>query len=403
MLDVLKTTFYRLLESVNNTTFRYLYHQFNLNDRLSGIIGPRGVGKTTLMLQYIKNHLLPQEKIFYFSADHIYFNKVTLIDFIEELYQTEGIKIFFIDEIHKYQQWNQELKNIYDANPALKIVFSGSSSIDLVKGAYDLSRRATLYQLNGLSFREFIYFKTQKYQDVIYIKDLLQNYNQYDQKLSTLEKVKGDFLEYCQYGYYPFYFESSTNFYDKINRVIDKTIYEDISNYYNLKTENLHYFKKILNFLTTIPPGKINANNLAKHMGVDAKTALNYLHILSETSLVNLLYPNAQGNQLLRKPEKVFIHNTTLMCALHSQLGQPVEKGTVRELFFIQSFKGANIPVYYSDQGDFESSNTIFELGGKNKTRHQIKNARHAAVIVKDDILTSSLGVIPLYYFGFLY
>ena len=403
MLAVFKTIFYRLLDSVNNVTFRYLYYQLSLRERLIGIIGPRGVGKTTLMLQYIKNHLLPDEKVFYFSADHIYFNKVTLVDFIEELYQTEGITIFFIDEVHKYKQWDQELKNIYDSNPAIRIVFSGSSSINLIKGSYDLSRRAVLYHLNGLSLREFICFKSKTHIDVIEPNDLLKNYGKYDQKLAMIEKIKGYFIEYCQYGYYPFSFEGVDTFYEKLIRIIDKTIYEDISNFYNLKTENLHYFRRILNYLTTIPPGKVNANNLSNYLGVDAKTALHYLHILQETGLVNLLFANVPGNQLLRKPEKVFIQNTTLLHALNSQLGQAVEIGTSRELFFIQSLKGANIPVFYSEKGDFESLNTIFEIGGKNKSSKQIKNAQLPALVVKDDVFISSPGFIPLHYFGFLY
>ena len=156
----LRLIFQRLLKGVTTEHFRFLYRDFNLNSRLTGIVGGRGVGKTTMMLQYIKLNFPQAEDVFYFSADHIYFNTVTMYEFIEDLNLTEGINTFFIDEVHKYKNWNQELKNLYDGFPKLKIIFSGSSSLDLVKGSYDLSRRAKLYNLPGMSFREYLNFKT---------------------------------------------------------------------------------------------------------------------------------------------------------------------------------------------------------------------------------------------------
>ncbi len=403
MIDFLKSTYHRLINELNIKTYRYLYSQFHIKNRLTGIIGARGVGKTTMILQYIKEHLYEKGETFYFSADHIYFNKTSILEFVEDLYQTNGISIFFIDEIHKYKNWNQELKNIYDSFPAIKIIFSGSSSIDLVAGSYDLSRRATIFNLHGLSLREYINFKTGSNYAPLSLDKLLTDYEQLDKEFSQIAKIKGHFNDYLQEGYYPFLFEDPHSYYEKIERIIEKTIFEDISNYYNLKTVNLVYFKKILNFLASIPPGDINTHNLAHNLGIDNKTVFYYLTILEKTGLVRLVYPYKGGNHSLRKPEKVFLNNTTLLYALNNYLGQSVLKGTVRELFFIQSLNNSGAPVFYNKYGDFQTKNIIFEIGEKNKTKAQIKEVKLPAILVKDDILVSSKNMIPLFYFGFLY
>ncbi|MFI4955888.1 MAG: ATP-binding protein [Gammaproteobacteria bacterium] len=373
-----------------------------MKNRLLGIIGARGVGKTTLMLQYIKNSMTDELKhTLYFSADHIFFTNHTLVEFVHEAYFNEKIKYFFIDEIHKYQNWNQELKNIYDSYPEVKVMFSGSSSIDLIKGAYDLSRRALLKHLHGLSFREYLNFKTGSRYEPVPPAVLLANYQDLDRKFLSIEQLKRHFNDYLERGYYPFVFSDEEGYYQRINRIVEKTIYEDIANFYKLKTENLHYLKRILSYLATIPPGEVNTNNLARYLGVDNKTAYHYLHILSETGLVSLIYPQATGNQVLRKVEKIFLNNTTLHYALNEQLASPIEKGTIRELFFVQSLRSAGVDVFYNKQGDFMALDTVFEIGGKNKTRRQLSSS--TGIVVKDDVLVSGQGVIPLYYWGFCY
>ena len=160
MTEGLRKTYYRLLDELEINTFRYLYHSFSIDGRLTGLIGPRGVGKTTLLLQFIKNQISNQQDAVYFSADHLYINKNSLWEFVQQLYEEEDVKLFFIDEIHKYNNWNQELKNIYDSFPRIKIVFSGSSSLDLVEGSHDLSRRAVIHYMKGFSFREYLNFST---------------------------------------------------------------------------------------------------------------------------------------------------------------------------------------------------------------------------------------------------
>lgn len=404
MIDFLKATFQRLIAELNITTYRYLYQQFHIKNRLTGIVGPRGTGKTTLMLQYIKNNLYNGGKTFYFSADNIYFNSNTLLEFVTDLYRNEDINIFFIDEIHKYSSWRQELKNIYDAFPKIKIVFSGSSVIDLVKGSYDLSRRAKLFRLSGLSLREYINFTTGLEIPAVPFIELKKDYHKYDQLFSQIPKITGHFHNYLNHGYYPFVFEDETSYHEKVLRIIEKTIYEDISNYHALKTTNLGNFKLILNFLATSTPGNISINNLAQNLSIDHKTAANYLHILNEAGLIRLIFAAGTGSKCIRKPEKAFLHNTTL---LHTLLNNRILEntiGTIRELFFAQNIADAGSNIFYSSIGDFQVNDLIFEIGGKNKTKQQIKNVINTeAFLVKDNILVSGHNIIPLYYFGFIY
>lgn len=403
MIEDFRRILYGLLKDIQPKQHRrYLYAELNLKNRLLGIVGARGVGKTTLMLQYIlDNFPAPMRaEVLYFSADHIYFTNNTLVKFVHDAYFDDRVKYFFIDEIHKYKNWDQELKNIYDSYPEIKIMFSGSSSIDLIKGTYDLSRRAILKNLAGLSFREYLNFKMNAHYEVIKADDILANYQQLDNKFVEIENLKYHFKNYLSRGYYPFVFTEEEGYYERINQIVDKTIYEDIANFYKLKTENLHYLRKIISYLSTIPPGEVNTNNLARYLAIDNKTAFHYLHILSEAGLVRLIYPQVKGNQLLRKVEKIFLNNTTLQHAVNEQVSSTIEKGTIRELFFIQSLQDAGVDVYYNKQGNFLALDTIFEIGGKNKTMHQISAQD---ILVKDDILMSGHRVIPLYYWGFCY
>ncbi len=393
----------RLLQSTNYKHYRYIYDDFNINNRLTGLIGPRGTGKTTLLLQYIKEKIENKEECIYASIDNIYFSKNLLIDFVNELYEDYGIRYFFFDEIHKYPNWNQELKNIYDSYPDVKIVFSGSSSIDLIKGAYDLTRRGVLYRINGMSFREYLLFNNIVDIEVISLKDLLNNRSDFEEKVSGLKKIKGYFKDYIGKGYYPFSMEDENTYHQKILRIIEKTVYEDISNFYKLKTENLAYFKKIISYLATIPPGELNRNSISKNIGLDNKTIQNYLNILSETGLIELLTENKSGSNLLRHTEKIYLDNPDLYNAIIEEIGFESKIGTIREIFFIKMIKNSGNKIFYSKTGDFEVERNIFEIGGKNKDWKQLKEIMENAFLIKDDILYGNKNEIPLYLFGFLY
>jgi uncharacterized protein len=404
MIDILRETYRRLLAETAVRTYRFLFDSFDASGRLAGLVGPRGVGKTTLMLQFIRDRLGQPDEAFYASVDHIYFNKVSLVDFVRELYTTEGTRLFFFDEVHKYAGWEQELKNIYDSFPAVRVVFSGSSSLSLTKGSYDLSRRAALYQLPGLSFREYLNLKTGADHRPLPLESLLRDPGLASARLAQIPKLAGHFRRYLQEGYYPYVLAGEPHYYERVRAVLEKTIYEDVATHYRLKTENLHYFKKILYYLATIPPGTLNAHKLGASLGVDGKTAMNYLHILRETGLVRMLLPHAKGHALIRKPQKTFLDNTTLYHAVCQGIGQAVDPGTARELFFLTAVQNAGHVAFYSEQGgDFRIGDTVFEVGGCRKSGRQIQKSAPRGFVVKDDILVGAKTTIPLYLLGFLY
>lgn len=397
MFRFITETFHRLIDELAFSHTRYLYPQFQLRNRLTGLVGPRGVGKTTLLLQYIKNELRQDKTAFYFSADTIFFQTSNLLQFVSDLHQKEGYKIIFIDEIHKYRGWDQELKNIYDSFPSLKIVFSGSSMLDLVSGSYDLSRRAKLYRLHGLSFREFLNFTLNIHLQPLSLQELLKG------SKTEVSRILNYFDGYLKLGYYPFVFEDPHSYYEKVSRIIEKTIFEDVANYYSLKTPNLHYFQKILIYLASIPPGELNVHSLSNNIGIDSKTVEHYLTILVSVGLVREIRPYEGGGPGLRKRSKFLLNNTTLMHTMQQYLGQPISKGMERELFFIQALQNSGIDLYHSKQADYQTRGEIFEIGGKNKTRRQLKDAALPAYLVKDDILQPFKQEIPLFQCGFLY
>ena len=403
MRDSFKTAYRRLLKNSNYDTHRYLFKAFNTESRLTGLVGPRGTGKTTLLLQYINEHIEDKSKCIYLSLDHIYFTQINLIEFIDDLYEIDGIRLFFVDEVHKYPNWDQELKNIYDWYPDVKIVFSGSSSMDLIRATYDLSRRGSLFKIAGMSFREYLEFRLAIKLPTISFESLITNADKAVEPLLGIKRLKGHFLEYLTNGYYPFLFEDEKNYHQKILNVIDKTIYEDISNFYKLKTENLVKFRKILSYLATIPPGQLSRNSISKHIGLDNRTVENYLKILNETGLVCLIKENKAGSSLLKATEKIYLDNSNIYQAITNELGFEFSQGTVREIFFIKMLQNSGEKIFYSKIGDFQVQEYIFEVGGKNKTKSQIKGHLDKSFLVKDQILLPEINTIPLYLFGFLY
>lgn len=404
MIEMLTETYRRLLAETTVRTYRYLFDTFDASGRLTGLVGPRGVGKTTLMLQYIRDRLRDPAQAFYASADHIYFNKVGLLDFVREVFTTQGTQHFFFDEVHKHTGWEQELKNIYDSFPKVRVVFSGSSSLSLTKGSHDLSRRAALYRLPGLSFREYLNLKTGAGHKPLTLEALLHDPAGLSANLAQVPKLAGHFRRYLQEGYYPYVLEGGSHYFDKVRAVVEKTVYEDVATCYRLKTENLHHFRKILFFLATIPPGDMNVHKLATSLGVDDKTATNYLQILLETGLIRMVLPNARGHALVRRPQKTFLDNTTLYHAICEGLGQAVDTGTVRELFFLASVQNAGHPVSYSEGGgDFRIGDVVFEVGGQNKGSRQLPKTASRGFVIKDNILVGTKNTLPLYLMGFLY
>ncbi len=403
MKDNLIATYRRLLRATNYETHRYLFYSFNLNSRLTGLVGPRGTGKTTLLLQYINEKIENKNETIYVSLDNIYFTQANLLKFVDDLYEINGVRNIFLDEVHKYPGWDQELKNLYDSYPNINIVFSGSSSMDLVRGSYDLSRRGKLFRLDGMSFREYLEFRLGISLKNYSLDEILSNPESIIEEVSSIERLKGHFLQYLDSGYYPFLFEDEENYHQKIMNVIDKTIYEDIANFYKLKTENLINFRKMLSYLVTIPPGQLNRNSISKHIGLDNRTVDNYLNILNETGLVCLVREDKSGSSLLKGTEKIYLNNSNLYKAIINEIGFEYKIGTIREIFFIKMLQNSGEKVYYSKIGDFKVRDFNFEVGGRSKGQKQIKENLQNSYLVKDDISYAAGNEIPLYLFGFLY
>jgi predicted AAA+ superfamily ATPase len=260
-----------------------------------------------------------------------------------------------------------------------------------------------IFRIAGMSFREYLLFNDIEDIQAVSFETLLRNRKKIESGIAGIKKIKGYFKNYLENGYYPFVLEDTATYHQKILRVIEKTVYEDIAGYYHLKTENLSNFKRILAYLATIPPGELNRNSIAKNIGLDNKTIQNYLNILKETGLIELISENKSGSNLLKQKEKIYLDNPDIYKAIIDEIGYKSEIGTIREVFFIKMIRNSGNEIHVGTVGDFVVDNTLFEIGGRSKNRKQIKNNLPNAFLVKDDILYGSKDEIPLYLFGFLY
>ena len=383
---------------------RFLFDRIDWAERMIGIVGPRGVGKTTLLLQYLKENYAGETEALYFAADNVLFKTGDLVELARDFYFNYGGRLICIDEIHRFPNWNQELKNIYDSFPDLKIIFSGSSSLNLVRGKYDLSRRVVIHYLPGLSFREYLSFRGYMDEKAISADELFKNYYKISVRLSQNNRLLKYFRQYLGRGYYPFFGQTGdeASYFYKIQNMIDKSIYEDIGGSYNLKTVNLITFKQILQFLVTINPGEVNINKLAKSLGRNFATIAEYVEILKESGLVRYLMSDRSGHAMVRRAEKIYPDNPDLVLAWNKDLGKKVSEGMLRELFVLNQLQNSGNKPSFTSTGDFALGRKVIEVGGKNKDKHQI-SGHPDSYLVLDNILTAEKGKIPIYLFGFLY
>ncbi len=393
-----------LLRSTNLNFKRFLYDKIDFNQRMFGLVGPRGVGKTTLILQHIKEHDPLLKHSLYISADHVSLKKGELYDFAKAFHIQEGGTLLCIDEIHKYANWNQELKNIYDSFPKLKIIFSGSSSINLIRGKYDLSRRAAIYNLPGLSFREYLILNNKTQVNAFTLEHIIINHNLISLEMSEHLDMIRLLRDYHSVGYYPFFLDvnDTYKYYERLSLIIEKTIYEDISSSFDLKTENLQYFGQILNFLALSSPGEFSVNKVSKLLGKNHETISNYLSILIDTRLVRTLSSSGRGKSTLKDLKKVFIDNSNLLNSIANRRGQSADLGTIRELFVLSHLQNSGHQPKYPQYGDLKIGDIVLEIGGKSKNDKQIRKTKNSFVVA-DNILASNKSQIPMYLFGFLY
>lgn len=384
---------YRRLLKLTTTSFhRYIYHKVNWNGRLIGIVGARGVGKTTMMLQYIKEQLDVSSTL-YVSAEDFYFASHRLLELAEEFSKMGG-KHLFIDEIHRYEGWATELKLIYDYHPDLHLVFSGSSVLDINKGIRsDLSRRAVVYTLYGLSFREYLELFEGIDMPVYTLDDVLAHKIETEVDFHPLVPFK----QYLKMGYYPFALED--NYAEKLANVVTKTLETDIPEYANMNVSTGRKLKKMMAVIAESVPFKPNMATLAEVLGISRNNVADYLLYIEEAGLITQLRDQTGGIRSLGKVDKVYLENTNLIHVLAKE--GKAEVGNVRETFFMNQLRVVNDPIT-SPISDFLVGEWTFEVGGRHKKQKQIKDI-DKAFVVKDDIEQGGLNIVPLWQFGLLY
>lgn len=368
----------------------------NWESRLIGIKGARGVGKTTLLLQYIKLRLKDElHATLYVSLDNVWFTEHKLSSLIDEFVRKGG-RYLFLDEVHKYNNWSQEIKNIYDDYPNLKIVFTGSSLLEILNARADLSRRAIIYNLQGFSFREYLGLEVGIHFPILSFQSVLSSHTNHSLEITSLVNPFEHFENYLKRGYYPFHKEPlfDVRLSEVINTILDIELPQ-------LRGIDLGYVKKIKQLLVIVAesvPFIPNITKLSEKMGINRVTLLNYLYYLDEAGLIRNLYRQSGGISRLQKPDKVFLENANLMYVLAPE---NVNKGSLRETFFANQLAYQH-SIAYTETGDFIVDDHVFEIGGKEKSTKQIKNIENGFV-VSDDVNHGFHNKIPLWLFGFLY
>lgn len=386
----------RILEELDWLFDRNL--SIDWEDRLIGLTGARGVGKTTYLIHHIKHNLPQEAKALYVSVDDIYFVNHTLVDFAGDWLKRGGTHLF-LDEIHKYPNWSQELKNIYDRYKKLKVVFTGSSLLHIFSGKADLSRRAVIYTMNGLSFREFLQIETGQIFASYTLEEILTEHEKIAQSIVSKVKPLAYFDAYLKYGYYPFYLESKSSYHRKLMNTITLMLEVDLPYLRHVEVQYIHKLKKMIQIIAHAVPYQPNVSKLAADIGVSRNTVMLYLNYLQESRILNLLHSTTSSDALMAKPEKVFLHHPNTIYAITPTNFQ---MGTLRESFFYNQV--ANVyPVMSSPVSDFlVDRKYTFEIGGKSKSRKQLKNTTESYVAA-DNIEYGSDTTIPLWLFGFLY
>lgn len=382
--------FNRKLSKTPTTFLRYKYHQIKWNGRFFAIVGPRGVGKSTMLLQYIKLNLDTADTL-YVSADHLYFSRHKLVE-LADYFAKMGGKHLFIDEIHKYNDWSRELKQIYDSFDDLQIVVSGSSILDNYKGLADLSRRMPVYEMQGLSFREYLHLFHNIKVPAYNIDQILSN----KVSLPGIDHPLPLFRDYLRRGYYPF--GNDEEFELELMQVVNQTMETDIPQYLRTNISIGRKLKSLMMVIAKSVPFKPVMQKLAEATGISRNDISDYLTYMEKVGMIAQLRNATGGIRGLGKVEKLYIDNTNLIYTLAPD---NADTGNVRETFFMNQMRVMN-EILSSSTADFEIGNKIFEIGGRKKGQKQLQNASEG-YIVKDDIESGYANVVPLWAFGLNY
>lgn len=390
-MQILQEKFRMLLDATDTAYVRDVHDRIAWDDRLVSILGARGIGKTTLVLQHIKLYEDILSSL-YVSADDLWFSSHTLYELADVFYKNGG-KALYIDEIHKYRNWAQEIKNIYDSYPRLRVAYTGSSILDLKKGESDLSRRLLEYSLYGLSFREYLALSQGIRLPQHSLEQVLQG--KIDFPYSDYRPIPL-FKAYLKEGYYPYFREKS--YYLRLNNVINRVVDEDIPRFAGLSAVAADKLKTLLYIVAQSVPFKPNYSKIAEGLGIHRNSVAELMLWLDKAGLVSLLREETQGIRMLGKVNKVYLDNPNLAYALSDT--EP-DMGNLRETAFFSGLR-VKYPVKASPVSDFKVGKYTFEVGGKSKGKKQVKEVSDAYV-VKDDIEYGSRNIVPLWAFGLLY
>ena len=388
-----------LMRNQQQKIIRSMMDIIDWDNRLIGILGARGTGKTTLLLQYAKNNYGIGDQVLYLSLDDIYFSENKLSD-VAARFSEQGGKLLLLDEVHKYPEWAREIKNTYDFYADLKMVFTGSSISDMLRQNADLSRRSVQYYLPGLSFREFLLFTEGNHIPIVSVKDIVNKHVQIAGDISSQLKPLQHFPNYLRYGYYPFFKENVSSYHIRLEQVVKMVIETDLQFVEGFITANTRKIYQLLYLLSVSVPFKPNISKLSEKIGITRNTLLQYLHYLEKAKLVNMLSAAGRSTSILQKPDKLYLENTNLQYALAPG---SADKGTLRETFFLNQHLNAGNSITLPLAGDFlVNEQYVFETGGRGKTMEQVKDLPNA-YIVADETEIGALKKIPLWLFGMMY
>lgn len=395
-IDYLYQISNRKINQISLEYKRPIYHQINWDNRLIGIKGPKGVGKSTLLLQHIKETFADRNKALYVSLDNMWFSSNDLVELVEYHYTHGGTHIF-LDEIHKYKNWQNCVKNIYDDYPDLHIVYTGSSILKLKSADGDLSRRVRSYEMSGFSFREYLMFEGVLNHPCIKLEDILTDHIPIASKIVSKIKVLPYFETYLRNGYYPFYKEEGDGYLSRVQEVISQTIDSDIPAVEDVEYSTLQKLKKLLMILSVQVPFIPKMNELYQELDTNREQGLKLLNLLEQAKLISMLKTPVKALKNISAPDKLYLNNTNMMFALSSN----AEIGTVRETFFMNQLSVSH-EVSLPAKGDFKiDSKFLFEVGGSKKSFNQIKDEKDSFLAI-DSIEIGNGNKIPLWLFGFL-
>ncbi|MEA1973663.1 MAG: AAA family ATPase [Candidatus Cloacimonadota bacterium] len=397
MLEEIRAYQKKIFAKNNFQYKRYFYDKVDFSNAMIGIVGARGVGKTTFLIQYLKELPIDFSKKLYISADII---TIPSLFEVAELFSQEEGEVLVIDEIHKYNNFEIELKKIYDILD-LHVIFSGSSALQIDNAKADLSRRAIVYPMHGLSFREFIELNKKISLKSYSLNEILDKHVDIAYELIEKFTLRLEFQEYVKSGYYPFYFENRESYLIRLNETINTVIEVDIPSVFPIEYHNVINLKKLIRLICGSMPYTPNIKELLSkmQMGNNYKGLYRFLDYLHKAKIITIVKSKNRGDTIFTKPEKIYLNNSNL----HHAYCESLEIGTIRESLFASMLTGSNHNLSVPKKGDFIIDDTyLVEIGGKNKKFNQIKDKENSYVVA-DDIEIGSGNKIPLWLFGFLY